>query len=74
MPEPETMNTRSVTRWQFRFEPTAWFEALRQLVILVVVMDWMPLTDAQQDALLMAGSMLIMLVNRSLVQPKDRDE
>ncbi len=60
-------------KWQFRFEPTAWSEALRQIVILSVVMNWLPLTEPQQDGVLMAGSALIALVNRSFVQPVDRD-
>lgn len=59
-------------KWQFRFEPTAWSEALRQIVILSVVMNWLPLTEPQQDGVLMAGSALIALVNRSFVQPVDR--
>ena len=59
-------------KWQFRFEPTAWSEALRQIVILSVVMNWLPLTEAQQDGVLMAGSAIIALINRSLVQPVDR--
>lgn len=60
-------------KWQFRFEPTAWSEALRQIVILSVVMNWLPLTEPQQDGVLMAGSALIALVNRSFVQPVDRN-
>lgn len=60
-------------QWSFRFEPTAWSEALRQIVILSVVMNWLPLTEAQQDGVLMAGSALIALINRSFVQPVDRD-
>lgn len=59
-------------KWQFRFEPTAWSEALRQIVILSVVMNWLPLTEAQQDGVLMAGSAIIALINRSFVQPVDR--
>ena len=42
-------------KWQFRFEPTAWSEALRQIVILSVVMNWLPLTEPQQDGVLMDG-------------------
>jgi hypothetical protein len=61
-----------MVRWQFRFEPTAWSEAFRQLMILAVVMNWLPLTESQQDTVLMAGSAIIMLVNRSFVQPIDR--
>ena len=56
-------------RWQFRFEPTAWIEAVRLCVSAAVLLGAWSLTDEQQFAIVAAASGVLMAVNRSLVQP-----
>lgn len=55
-----------------RFEPTALTEAVRALMVAVVLMGWWPLTDAQQTAWIVAVSAILAAVNRALVTPNSK--
>lgn len=58
-----------VRRWQFRFEPTAWIEAIRLSVAAATLLGAWSLSDEQQFAIVAAASGVLMAINRSLVQP-----
>lgn len=55
-----------------RFEPTALTEAVRAIMVAVVLMGWWPLTDAQQTAWIVAVSAVLAAVNRALVTPNNK--
>lgn len=59
-------------RWQFRFEPTGWIEAIRLSIAAAVMLGAWELTDEQQFAIVAAASAVLMAINRSLVQPTER--
>lgn len=68
--EVDTGMARLVTR--ILNEPTLLTDAVRAVVVLLVVMEWYPLKDGQQVQIIITVSAILAVLNRALVTPNTK--